>query len=144
MDEDNSHPPLMAFTCIHFLPSVPFFIPVFVLSVNVFDGGLSPSKHHYSHFLRNVNDGDPLFISDLLITPQPNAYPPRQGSHSHSRHYFIKRVRLHRAFINNAIITQVWCTQWLSSSSAKSKMSFHCFPPVISHISHIWVGGAAE
>lgn len=93
-----------------------FFIFAFVLSVNVVDGSLSPCKHHYSHFLCNVNDGDPLFISDLLITSQPIACPARQGSHSHSRHYFIKRVRLVWAFINNNIIMQVWCIHWLNSS----------------------------
>lgn len=101
---------------ILFLPLVPPFLSVFVPSVNVLDGGLSPCKHHYSHFLCNVNDGDPLFISDLLITPQPIAYPPRQGSHSHSRHYFIKWARLQWAGMNRAVIMQVWCMHWLSSS----------------------------
>lgn len=109
----------MSSTFILFLPSVPPSLSVFVLSVNALDGGLSPGKHHYSNFLYNMNDGDPLFISDLLITPQPIAYPPRQGSHSHSRHYFIKRVRLRWAVMNNAVIMQVWCMQWLSSSSEK-------------------------
>lgn len=98
---------LLHFDVIHFhpLPSFcPPFLSVFVLSVNVLDGGLSPGKHHYSNFLCNMNDGDPLFISDLLITPQPIAYPPRQGSHSHFRHYFIKRARLQWAVMNNAVI----------------------------------------
>lgn len=119
---------LLHFDVIHShpLPSLcPPFLSVFVLSVNVLDGGLSPGKHHYSNFLCNMNDGDPLFISDLLITPQPIAYPPRQGSHSHSRHYFIKRARLQRAVMNNAVIMQVWCMQWLSSSSREeSRMGF--------------------
>lgn len=113
---------LLHFDVIHFhpLPSLcPPFLSVFVLSVNVLDGGLSPGKHHYSHFLCNVNDGDPLFISDLLITPQPIAYPPRQGSHIHSRHYFIKRARLQWAVMDNAVIMQVWCMQLLSSSSER-------------------------
>lgn len=113
---------LLYFDVIHFhpLPSFcPPFLSVFVLSVNVLDGGLSPGKHHYSHFLCNVNDGDPLFISDLLITPQSIAYPSRQGSHSHSRHYFIKWARLQRAVMNNALIMQVQCMQWLSSLSEK-------------------------
>lgn len=110
---------LLHFDVIHFypLPSLcPPFLLVFVLSVNVLDGGLSPGEHHYSHFLCNVNDGNPLFISDLLITPQPIAYPPRQGSHSHSRHYFIRRARLLWAVVNGAVIMQVGCMQWLSSS----------------------------
>lgn len=47
------------------------FLSVFVLSVNVLDGGLSPGKHHYSNFLCTMNDSDPLFIPDLLITPSP-------------------------------------------------------------------------
>lgn len=100
---------LLRFDVIHFHPLpclCPPLLSVFVLSVNVLDGGLSPGKHHYSHFLCNVNDGDPLFISDLLITPQPIAYPPRQASHIHFRHYFIKRARLqwvcHAQCCNNA------------------------------------------
>lgn len=96
----------------------PPLLSVFVLSVNVLDGGLSPGKHHYSNFLCNMNDGDPLFISDLLITLQPIAYPPRQGSHSHSRHYFIKRVRLQWAVVNNAVI-RCGASNGLGSSSER-------------------------
>lgn len=70
----------------------------------VLDGGLSPSKNHYSNFLCNMNDSDPLFILELLITTQPIAYPPRQASHSHSRHYFITRVRLRWASMTAAVI----------------------------------------
>lgn len=104
--DDDLLPPSLSH---HPLPASSFPLPpplrsVFVLSVNVLDGGLSPGKHHYSNFLCNMNDGNPLFISDLLITPQPIACPPRQGSHSHSRHYFIKRARLHRAVMDDAVI----------------------------------------
>lgn len=104
-----------------FSNSEPPSLSIFVLSVNVLDGGLSPGKYYYTHFLCNVNDGDPLFISDLLIISQPIAYPPRQGSHSHSRHYFIKRARLLRAFINNTTLMQVWCVQRRGSSGEPSE-----------------------
>lgn len=105
---------------IHFYPTPPNLSLSWVL-----DGGLSPSKNHYSNFLCNMNDSDPLFILELLITPQPIAYPPRQASHSHSRHYFIKRARLQWAFMNNAVIRCGACNGW-AHHQRREQDGFHC------------------
>lgn len=90
---------------IHFY-TLPFLLaPSSLLSPScVWDGGLAPSKSHYSNFLCNMNDSDPLFILELLITTRPTAHPPRQASHSLSRRYFIRRVRLRRASTASAVI----------------------------------------
>lgn len=97
--------PLPHLHVIHFYTLPSLLAPSSLLSPScVWDGGLAPSKSHYSNFLCNMNDSDPLFILELLITTQPTAHPPRQASHSHSRRYFIRRVRLRRASMVAAVI----------------------------------------
>lgn len=111
-------PPSLTFASSTFtLPHPSAFTPLSSPSLSwVLDGGLSPSKNHYSNFLCNMNDSDPLFILELLITTQPIAYPPRQASHSHSRHYFITRVRLRWASMTAAVIRCGACGGWGPSS----------------------------
>lgn len=87
-----------------------------------------------------MNDSDPLFILELLITPQPIAYPPQQASHSHSRHYFIKRVRLQWAFMNNAVIRCGACNGW-AHHQRREQDGFHCCLEV-NHL--LWKGRDAD
>lgn len=58
-----------------------------------------------------------LFILELLINVKPIAYPPRQASHSHSRYYLITVTAA--MGLQEQCCNQVWCMQWLGSSSEK-------------------------
>lgn len=58
-----------------------------------------------------------LFILELFITVKSITYPARQASHSHSRYYLITVTAA--MGLQEQCCNQVWCMQWLGSSSEK-------------------------